>query len=145
MISKKFKTIKKSKQLIKGNWYIRAVINYRGQFWFEIFQVMEKPYINKTNTGTYNMVKIKQNGYISDHHVSDKIGNTDYETKLFPYSNKVIEFLKKNSGSLRAFFFAINVSKNPSEKDFNNKIEDYQYNKAMDDLKNIKRNTYWSY
>jgi hypothetical protein len=135
--SKKFKAITNPKDLKAGNFYIRAVVNYRGDFWIEIFKVVQAPFFKIephmggnwkfTLHGGYSK-DVHRKKYIDERFFSDYCGRVSTKgfydkneelvsvkmrsTALLPFSNKAEEFLKVNSGDVFEFLQAINPDLN---------------------------------
>lgn len=119
--SKKFKPVTSAKELVPGQIYIRAVVNYYGKFWYEISRVdanvkllkdslIKKPFIGVE----VSTIRLPDNKYKKalDFRIGDFV-TTKYKPgfiaghTLFKFSNKLKCFLDKNSGDVWQFLEAI--------------------------------------
>lgn len=92
--------IQNESELKKGEFYIRAPVNYQGIFWLEKIEVLGDPYsevdvctINGKNfEKEYRLISIKQNNHRHNMHIKDLIGHNG-KYHLFPFSQETWDYL----------------------------------------------------
>lgn len=155
--SKKFNTIKDPAGLNTGNTYIRAVVNCHGKFWLEIFTVVKKPTLQDIKTmgknwmfdikplhETYSKRRTKADKgcFVSSFVNHRKLHSINRETgvktvvfdgALFPFSNKVFNFLKNNMGDTKQFLQAINPTVTITDEVMKTIQEEFDFMIFMDE------------
>lgn len=121
------KYINNEKQLIAGQFYIRAIQNCHGDAYVSIYRVLGKPF-GTPDSRKINVVSV--DGYASDYYLSDFGVGGAWGNRLLRYDAKTFEFIMSIINDEKAFFHWIRSE--PSEVEFMLAKLDWKNNAELD-------------
>lgn len=131
----KITTVKKISD-IKSGLYIRAVINYRGNFWAETIRIYGKPFVVNEKTLGKCWKVMSSCSYSREYFcssLSSKISGygKKFGTALIPFSNKVYNRLNQIR-DLKEFAETINQER-ISDNEYDEAVADFNFQKYLDE------------
>ncbi len=127
----KITRVKSERNVKGGQFYIRAVVNYQGDHWIEVFRIVGKAFNTESkHMPGHRKLKTVRGRYKNESYTSD-LGIGRKGGFLFEYSNKVHNYLK--SLSKREFNDVVNCT-SLNDAEWYAQLSDWKFQKEMDDM-----------
>ena len=145
----KIKRVKSERDVKGGQFYIRAVINYTGDHWIEVFRIVGKAFNTESihMPGYRKLTTVRKESYSPKEYLYESYtGDLGIGRKggfLLEYSSKVHSYLK--SLSKREFNDVVNCT-SLNDGEWESKLDDWEFQKYMDShMDDLLRDDYTNY